>query len=184
MSKWAVVTGATAGIGESFTRILASDGFNIVLVARDLERMKERAAHLESQFKVQTAIIQADLATDDGCAKVEKYLRENQIEVLINNAGFGINKAFSVSDVNAEQQLLDVLVRTPMRLMHTVIPQMKERNSGSIINVSWGLYLFTCNRMEFCASKQYETGMVLAFLRRGFFCEAMGSWTLNVPTEF
>jgi short-subunit dehydrogenase len=63
-------------------------------------------------------------------------LKENQIEVLINNAGFGINKAFSVSDVNAEQQLLDVLVRTPMRLMHTVIPQMKERNSGSIINVS------------------------------------------------
>jgi short-subunit dehydrogenase len=98
MSKWAVVTGATAGIGESFTRILAHDGFNIVLVARDLERMKERAAHLESQFKVQTAIIQADLATDDGCAKVEQYLRENQIEVLINNAGFGINKAFSVSD--------------------------------------------------------------------------------------
>lgn len=136
MSKWAVVTGATAGIGESFTRILASDGFNIVLVARDIERMKERAAHLESQFKVQTVIIQADLATDDGCAKVEKYIHENQIEVLINNAGFGINKAFSVSDLNAEQQLLDVLVRTPMRLMHAVIPQMKERNSGSIINVS------------------------------------------------
>lgn len=136
MSKWAVVTGATAGIGESFTRILAHDGFNIVLVARDLGRMKVRAAHLESQFKVQTEIIQADLATDEGCAKVEKYLRENQIEVLINNAGFGINKAFSVSDINAEQQLLDVLVRTPMRLMHTVIPQMKERNSGSIINVS------------------------------------------------
>ena len=136
MSKWAVVTGATAGIGESFTRILASDGFNIVLVARDIKRMKERAAHLESQFKVQTAIIQADLATDDGCAKVEKYILENQIEVLINNAGFGINKAFSVSDINAEQQLLDVLVRTPMRLMHAVIPQMKERNSGSIINVS------------------------------------------------
>lgn len=136
MSKWAVVTGATAGIGESFTRILAHEGFNIVLVARDLGRMKERAAYLESQFKVQTEIIQADLATDQGCAKVEKYLRENQIEVLINNAGFGINKAFSVSDLNAEQQLLDVLVRTPMRLMHTVIPQMKERNSGSIINVS------------------------------------------------
>jgi short-subunit dehydrogenase len=136
MSKWAVVTGATAGIGESFTRILAHDGFNIVLVARDLERMKERAAHLEAQFKVQTAIVQADLATDEGCTKVEKYLRENQIEVLINNAGFGINKAFSVSDLDLEQQLLDVLVRTPMRLMHTVIPQMKERNSGSIINVS------------------------------------------------
>jgi short-subunit dehydrogenase len=136
MSKWALVTGATAGIGESFTRVLAREGFNIVLVARDLERMKERAAALESQFKVQSAIVQADLATDSGCATVEKYISENQIEVLINNAGFGINKAFSVSDLDSEQQLLDVLVRTPMRLMHTVLPQMKQRNSGSIINVS------------------------------------------------
>ena len=131
-----MVTGATAGIGESFTRVLAREGFSIVLVARDLERMKERAATLESQFNVQTAIVQADLATDDGCAKVEKYLTENPVEVLINNAGFGINKAFSMSDLNSEQQLLDVLVRTPMRLMHTVIPQMKARNSGSIVNVS------------------------------------------------
>ena len=136
MSKWAMVTGATAGIGESFTRILAREGFNIVLVARDLERMKERATTLESQFNVQAAIVQADLATDDGCAKVEKFLTENPVEVLINNAGFGINKAFSMSDLSAEQQLLDVLVRTPMRLMHTVIPQMKARNSGSIVNVS------------------------------------------------
>ena len=136
MSKWAMVTGATAGIGESFTRVLAREGFNIVLVARDLERMKERATTLESQFNVQAAIVQADLATDDGCAKVEKYLTENPVEVLINNAGFGINKAFSMSDLNSEQQLLDVLVRTPMRLMHTVIPQMKARNSGSIVNVS------------------------------------------------
>ncbi len=131
-----MVTGATAGIGESFTRVLAREGFNIVLVARDLERMKERAATLESQFNVQTTIVQADLATDDGCAKVEKYLTENPVEVLINNAGFGINKAFSMSELNSEQQLLDVLVRTPMRLMHTVIPQMKARNSGSIVNVS------------------------------------------------
>ena len=136
MSKWALVTGATVGIGESFTRVLAHEGFSIVLVARDLERMKERAASLESRYKVQTAIVQADLATDAGCAKVEKYIIENQIEVLINNAGFGINKAFSVSDLDSEQQLLDVLVRTPMRLMHTVLPQMKERNTGSIINVS------------------------------------------------
>ena len=131
-----MVTGATAGIGESFTRVLAREGFNIVLVARDLERMKERAATLESQFNIQTTIVQADLATDDGCAKVEKYITDNQIEVLINNAGFGINKAFSMSELNSEQQLLDVLVRTPMRLMHTVIPQMKARNSGSIVNVS------------------------------------------------
>lgn len=136
MSKWALVTGATAGIGESFTRLLASKGFNIALVARDEARLHERAAALREKYGVQTYVLSADLATAQGCAAVEDYIKEFEIDVLINNAGFGINKAFTVSDLNAEQDLLDVLVRTPMRLMHTILPGMKERNSGTIINVS------------------------------------------------
>ena len=136
MSKWALVTGATAGIGESFTRLLASKGFNIALVARDEARLHERAAALREKYGVQTYVLAADLATAQGCAAVEDYIKEFEIEVLINNAGFGINKAFTVSDLNAEQDLLDVLVRTPMRLMHTILPGMKARNSGTIINVS------------------------------------------------
>jgi short-subunit dehydrogenase len=134
--SWALVTGATAGIGESFTRLLAENDYNIVLVARDLPRLQERAAGLESKFGIQTHIIQADLATDAGCAAVEQYIANNQIEVLINNAGFGINKAFTVSELSAEQQLLDVLVRTPMRLLHVALPHMKQRNKGVVINVS------------------------------------------------
>ena len=136
MSKWALVTGATAGIGESFTRMLASKGFNIVLVARDEARLHERAAGLREKYGVQTFVLPADLATDQGCKSVEEYLKEFEIEVLINNAGFGINKLFTMSAIDAEQGLLDVLIRTPMRLMHVVLPQMKARNSGTIINVS------------------------------------------------
>ena len=136
MSKWALVTGATAGIGESFTRMLASKGFNIALVARDEARLHERAAGLREKHGVQTFVLPADLATDQGCKSVEEYLKEFEIEVLINNAGFGINKLFTMSAIDAEQDLLDVLVRTPMRLMHVVLPQMKARNSGTIINVS------------------------------------------------
>ena len=136
MSKWALVTGATAGIGESFTRMLASKGFNIALVARDEARLHERAAGLREKYGVQTFVLPADLATDQGCKSVEEYLKEFEIEVLINNAGFGINKLFTMSAIDAEQGLLDVLVRTPMRLMHVVLPQMKARNSGTIINVS------------------------------------------------
>lgn len=136
MSKWALVTGATAGIGESFTRMLASKGFNIALVARDEARLHERAAALREKFGVQTFVLPADLATDQGCSAVEDYLKEFEVEVLINNAGFGINKAFTASALDAEQNLLDVLVRTPMRLMHVVLPQMKARNSGTVINVS------------------------------------------------
>ena len=134
--KWALVTGATAGIGESFSRLLAELGFNLVLVARDLPRLNERAAALEANFKIQTKVIAADLATDLGCKSIEDFIATNEVEVLINNAGFGINKSFLVSDLATEQQLLDVLVRTPMRLMHAILPGMKERNSGTLINVS------------------------------------------------
>ena len=136
MSSWALVTGATSGIGESFTRLLASNKYNIVLVARDLPRLQERAAGLDAKYGIKTQVIQADLATDEGCLKVEKYILENQIDVLINNAGFGTNKAFTMSKLDIEQQLLDVLVRTPMRLMHVALPLMKARDNGIIINVS------------------------------------------------
>jgi short-subunit dehydrogenase len=115
---------------------LAHNGYNIVLVARDLPRLQERAQGLEATFGIATTVIQADLATDAGCKTVEDFVANNQIDVLVNNAGFGINKAFTMSQLDAEQQLLDVLVRAPMRLMHVALPGMKERNKGVIINVS------------------------------------------------
>ena len=136
MTQWALVTGATAGIGESFTRLLASKGYNIALVARDEVRLHERAAGLREKYGIQTFVLPADLATKSGVKSVEKYIQSYEIEVLINNAGFGINKAFTASNLGDEQDLLNVLVRTPMRLMHVILPGMKERKSGTIINVS------------------------------------------------
>jgi short-subunit dehydrogenase len=136
MESWALVTGATAGIGESFTRLLAANNYNIVLVARDIQRLEERALDLELKYKVATKVIQADLASESGCKVIEEFIAHNQIDVLINNAGFGLNKAFTMSSLQSEQEMMDVLVRTPMRLMHTVLPGMKERNRGVVINVS------------------------------------------------
>jgi hypothetical protein len=136
VASWALVTGATVGIGESFTRLLAEKNYNLVLVARDVSRLQERASQLQSQFNVETHILQADLSTDAGCTAVEQYIANNQIDVLINNAGFGINKAFTMSELKTEQEMFDVLVRTPMRLMHGVLPGMKQRNKGVVINVS------------------------------------------------
>jgi short-subunit dehydrogenase len=155
MAKWALVTGASSGIGESFTRLLAAKGFNIALVARDEVRLHERATALREKYGVQTFVLPADLATAQGCASVEDYLNEFDIEVLINNAGFGINKAFTVSNLTAEQDLLDVLVRTPMRLMHVILPKMKARNSGTIINVS-SIASFIAGG-TYSASKSYLT---------------------------
>lgn len=138
MSKTALITGASAGIGGRFARLLAREGYDLVLVARDETRLRETAGALEKEFGIRCEILVADLSTDIGTKLVEDRVSDSErpIDVLINNAGFGIRESFLRSHKDAEQQLMDVLVRTPMRLMHSVLPIMKERNSGIIINVS------------------------------------------------
>lgn len=134
----ALVTGATAGIGAAYSKLLAKDGFDLVLVARDKKRLTDVAKSLSKEFGVKAEILVADLTKATQLAKVEKRLASKikPIEVLINNAGFGINKSFLESARHAEQELLDVLVTAPMRLTHSVLPMMKQRNSGTIVNVS------------------------------------------------
>jgi short-subunit dehydrogenase len=134
----ALVTGATAGIGESFTRLLAEKGFNLVLVARDNKRLQERAKSLSKKYKIDVEVLQADLSVPAQLTRVEKRLSnpKKPIEVLINNAGFGIKDSFLRSDIEAELNLIDVLAKAPMQLMHAVLPQMLNRDSGTIINVS------------------------------------------------
>jgi len=138
MSKTALVTGATAGIGGSFARLLAREGYDLVLVARDESRLSQTAQALKKEFGVNCEVLRADLSTEQGSKLVEERVSDasSPIDVLINNAGFGIRESFLTSEKIAEQQLMDVLVRTPMRLMHSALPAMRDRNSGIIINVS------------------------------------------------
>ena len=134
MKKWALVTGATVGIGDCFARLLAAEGYNLVINARNAEKLNERADFLRSTFGVEVEVLPADLAVE--CEKVEKYISTHEIEVLVNNAGFGLNQSFLSSSIEDEERVLDVLVRAPMRLMHAVLPQMRKRDSGIVINVS------------------------------------------------
>lgn len=134
----ALVTGASSGIGESFAEFLAANGHDLVITARDKSRLDERAEQWREKFAVEVEVIRADLATNEGIKAIELRLenRSRPIEVLINNAGFGLNKSFTLSERQAENDLLDVLVRAPLRFMHAVVPAMRERDSGVIINVS------------------------------------------------
>jgi short-subunit dehydrogenase len=134
----ALVTGATAGIGAAYAKRLANEGYDLILVARDKKRLTDTAKSLSKEFGVKCEILVADLTKSAQLAKVEKRLasKVKPIEVLINNAGFGINKSFLDSARDAEQELLDVLVTAPMRLTHSVLPIMKERNYGTVVNVS------------------------------------------------
>jgi short-subunit dehydrogenase len=134
----ALITGATAGIGASYANLLAKEGFDLILVARDLPRLNKVAKELSKRFGVKTQCIKADLTKPSQLAKVEKRVADlkKPIDVLVNNAGFGIKDSFTVSNLDKEQELLDVLVTAPMRLTHAVLPVMVKRNSGIIVNVS------------------------------------------------
>lgn len=134
----ALVTGATAGIGAAYAELLAKAGFDLVLVARDLPRLNTVANNLKKSYKIKVETIKADLTKPMQLANVEKRLANaaKPIEVLINNAGFGIKDSFLDSDLKREQELLDVLVTAPMRLTHAVLPLMVKRNSGIVVNVS------------------------------------------------
>lgn len=134
----ALITGATAGIGAAFGDLLASKQHDLVIVARDLPRLHQRAEQWREKFGVDVEVIQADLTRDEDIRRIELRLQNisRPVDVLINNAGFGLNKSFTSSDVAEEISLLDVLVTAPMRLMHAVLPAMKSRDSGTIINVS------------------------------------------------
>jgi len=134
----ALITGATAGIGASYANLLAKEGFDLILVARDLPRLNQVAKELTKRFGVKTQCIKADLTKPSQLAKVEKRVADlkKPIDVLVNNAGFGIKDGFTVSNLDKEQELLDVLVTAPMRLTHAVLPVMVKRNTGIIVNVS------------------------------------------------
>ncbi|MGI9171358.1 MAG: SDR family NAD(P)-dependent oxidoreductase [Candidatus Nanopelagicus sp.] len=134
----ALITGATAGIGASYANLLAKEGFDLVLVARDLPRLNKVAKDLSKRFGIKTQCIKADLTKLAQLAVVEKRVADGKkpIDVLVNNAGFGIKDSFAVSNRVMEQELLDVLVTAPMRLTHAVLPVMVKRNSGIIVNVS------------------------------------------------
>ncbi|MET1045002.1 MAG: SDR family oxidoreductase [Microbacteriaceae bacterium] len=137
-SRRALITGATAGIGAEFARQLAARGYDLVLVARDLRRLDRVAADLSERFGIDVHVIDVDLADAVALADVEKRLADpmRPIDLLVNNAGYGLKHDFEANDIEQEQRLLAVLVTAPMRLTHAALTQMLPRRHGTVINVA------------------------------------------------
>src|SRR5215218_2320224 len=134
----ALVTGATSGLGLEFAAQLAGSGHDLVLVARNGARLADRARELHGRYGVDVQVIAADLAEHAGLARVEARVSATKrpVSVLVNNAGHGLLRPFELNTVAEEEDLLNVHVRAPLRLLHAALPQMLARRQGIILNVA------------------------------------------------
>ncbi|MCH1882661.1 SDR family NAD(P)-dependent oxidoreductase [Agrococcus sp. ARC_14] len=134
MQMRALVTGASAGLGAEFARQLAADGFSLVLVARDADRLRA----LADELPVETEVLPADLTSDAGLELAAARLGDasRPVDVLVNNAGFAVAEPFHASVIEDERRMHELLSWVPLRLAHAALPGMRARGRGGILNVA------------------------------------------------
>nr|WP_314258159.1 SDR family oxidoreductase [uncultured Devosia sp.] len=134
-TKTALITGASSGLGAVYAQRLAARGYNLVLVARRADRMEKLAAELQQAHAVAVRTVAADLTADADTARIEQLLRNEQIDLLVNNAGMGpAATTADMSDADAAATLT-LNVTALMRLTRAALPGMRARKSGAIVNV-------------------------------------------------
>jgi uncharacterized protein len=136
--RWALVTGASSGLGAEFARLLAARGMHLVLAARRRERLEELAEELHTRHGTICDVVPVDLSESDAPAKLadEVARRERTIELLVNNAGFAVVADIAGTDRNAVMQMLRVNVAALTELTYLLLPDMMHRGHGAIINMS------------------------------------------------
>ncbi len=155
--RLAVVTGASGGLGGEFARQLAAGGYNLILSGRREERLQALAAELRQHYGIQVAVKPADLAKIDEVRWLEDELRKmDHIDLLINNAGFGLTGHFWQVDIDAQTSMLQVHDLASMRLTHAVLPGMVARRAGGVVQVSsLAAFLRRRNSVMYSATKSF-----------------------------
>jgi uncharacterized protein len=157
--RWALVTGASAGIGAAFARELAGRGVCLVLTARRSDRIEALAKELAAAHGIRTECIAADLADPTApamlCAEIER--RGIAIDILINNAGYGVGGHYEVPSWRTHADFLQVMVTAPCELVHKLLPGMQQRSHGRIVNVASlaGLIPGSAGHTLYAASKAF-----------------------------
>lgn len=158
----AVVTGASAGLGKVFAQQLAERGFDLLIVARDKDRLRSLADELSLQYGVNAEPWPADLSRDEGMRTLaEKIAKDERVMVLVNNAGFGTRGKLANRPVSEQATMLELHVMAPFLLTRAVLPGMIARREGRIITVS-SVASFTSSAggVNYCATKAYQRVMM------------------------
>jgi len=131
--EWALVTGASSGLGVEFARALARDGVSVVLTARREERLRELASELEKAHQVSTRVVAADLAEPSGAEQLIDAVRDLEITILVNNAGFGYAGRFEEQEPQRLGEMVRLNCLAPVMLSAGLLPGMLERGRGAVV---------------------------------------------------
>lgn len=136
--KTALITGASAGIGKAFAEKFAQQGFNLLLVARREELLVSLCQQLSKQYSIEANFIVKDLSQPNAAKELYNEVEEGGfvIDVLVNNAGYGIKKSFTKADWHQHDQSLHLMINTLTELCYLFVPGMLQQQYGRIINVS------------------------------------------------
>ena len=134
--EWALITGASSGVGKEMALEIASKGLNVVLTARRRKLLVELANEIEEKYEVQTKVIVTDFSAEESVGKVIDECSELEVGLLINNVGYALTGEFFTNTAEDELALINVNIKTPMMLTHYFSQQMKERKKGGIIFLS------------------------------------------------
>ncbi|MFA5204389.1 MAG: SDR family oxidoreductase [Lentisphaeria bacterium] len=130
---WALITGASSGLGAEFARQLAAQGLNLVLVARRRERLEALAGELQARHRVQTRCVPADLTQEEELARLLQAVDGLEVGLLVNNAGFATTGDFLDTPLARSLELLHLNVRAPVVLTHALGLKMRARGRGGIL---------------------------------------------------
>lgn len=136
-SNYALITGASSGIGFECTKYLAKNGYNLIIIARNKEKLKEMKEHLEKIYDIECVIIICDLSQRHATSKITSYItKENlRVEVAILNAGFGDYGDFKHTMLSKQLEMIDLNVTSLVELTHHLIPNL-EYNQGYILHLA------------------------------------------------
>ena len=160
MKNYAVVTGASAGLGTEFAKQLADKGYKLILTARREERLK----NLAESLPVECVIIPADLSRKEECLRFFDIIKDYKIDIFINNAGFGDCNSFLESDLDTELDMVDVNIKAMHILFKKMLQKLQAENRGYILNVasSAGLLPAGPYMATYYATKAYVTSLTQA----------------------